>query len=108
MLDRPATPSQAEIDQAMKRGRQMRARAFVDVLSWLADALRRSARAAPTRARGRAHAAVPASRRPSRRRWGARSEAPSTKAAVANDARPRATIRPGPGRRGAPGGSQGS
>ena len=42
MLDRPATPSQAEIDQAMTRGRQMRARAFGDVLSWLADALRRS------------------------------------------------------------------
>ncbi len=45
MLKRPTTPSQAEIDQAMKRGRQMRADAFGDMVSWIANALRRAFRA---------------------------------------------------------------
>ena len=45
MLKRPITPSQAEIDQAMKRGRQMRADAFGDMVSWIADVFRRAFRA---------------------------------------------------------------
>ncbi|MCY4221276.1 MAG: hypothetical protein OXC25_04840 [Thiotrichales bacterium] len=45
MLKRPTTPSQAEIDQAMKRGRQMRADAFGDMASWIADVFRRAFRA---------------------------------------------------------------
>jgi len=45
MLKRPTTPSQAEIDQAMKRGRQMRADAFGDMVSWIAATFRRAFRA---------------------------------------------------------------
>ena len=45
MIERPTTPSQAEIDQAMARARQLHARAFADVFTWLAEALRRRAHA---------------------------------------------------------------
>ena len=44
MIERPTTPSQAEIDRAMARARKLRARAFSDVFTWLANALRRQAR----------------------------------------------------------------
>ena len=44
MIERPTTPSKAEIDRAMARARQLHARAFGDVFNWLADALRRQAR----------------------------------------------------------------
>jgi len=44
MIERPPTPSQAEIDRAMARARKLHARAFGDVFTWLADALRRHAR----------------------------------------------------------------
>ena len=45
MIERPTTPSQAEIDRAMIRARQLRARAFGDVFSQLAGALRTRAHA---------------------------------------------------------------
>ena len=45
MTERPTTPSQAEIDQAMARARRLHARAFGDVFTRLADALRRRVRA---------------------------------------------------------------
>ena len=44
MIERPTTPSQAEIDRAMARARKLHARAFSDVFTWLANALRRQAR----------------------------------------------------------------
>ena len=47
MIERTPTPSQAEIDRAMARARQLHARAFGDVFTWLADALRRHARTIP-------------------------------------------------------------
>ena len=45
MIERPTTPSQAEIDRAMIRARQLHARAFGDVFTKLAGALRRRAHA---------------------------------------------------------------
>lgn len=45
MIERPPTPSQAEIDHAMARARKLRARAFGDTFGWLAEALRRHAHA---------------------------------------------------------------
>ena len=45
MTERPTTPSQAEIDEAMARARRLHALAFGDVFTWLAEALRRRARA---------------------------------------------------------------
>ena len=45
MTERTPTPSQAEIDRAMANARKLHALAFGDVLTWLADALRRHARA---------------------------------------------------------------
>ena len=45
MIERPTTPSQAEIDRAMIRARQLHARAFGDVFIRLAGALRRRAHA---------------------------------------------------------------
>ena len=46
MTERPTTPSQAEIDQAMARARRLHALAFSDVFTWLAEALQRCGRTA--------------------------------------------------------------